>query len=135
MCTKEKFHRNTKNGDPYLDIVLQDRTGKISAKIWDDVVHFDDLFEVTEPVAVKGKVEDYNSRKQLIIQQIKRADKKTYVKYGFSLEQLVERVEEPIDELWLSLRNSIKSLNSFVPGRQELARIDEFCGKIRAVDK
>ncbi len=109
---KEKSHRNTKNGDSYLNIILQDKTGKITAKIWDDVSHFDDLFEASEPVAVKGKVEDYNSRTQLVIQQIKRADDKTYEKYGFSLSQLIEQVEEPIDELWVSLLNSVKSLKN-----------------------
>ena len=107
---KEKSHRNTKNGDPYLDLVLQDKTGKVSAKIWDDVSHFDDLFEASEPVAVKGKVEDYNSRLQLVVQQIKKADDKTYQKYGFSLSQLIEKVEEPIDELWDLLLNSVNSL-------------------------
>ena len=109
---KEKSHRNTKNGDSYLDLVLQDKTGKISAKIWDDVSHYDDLFEVSEPVAVKGKVEDYNSRTQLVVQQIKRADDKTYQKYGFSLNQLIEKVEEPIDELWISLLSSVKTLKN-----------------------
>jgi len=94
---KEKSHRNTKNGDSYLDLILQDKTGKISAKIWDEVSHFDDLFEASEPVAVKGKVEDYNSRTQLVIQQIKRADDKTYQKYGFSLSQRIEKVEEAIN--------------------------------------
>ena len=109
---KEKSHRNTKNGDPFLDIVLQDKTGKITAKIWDDAIHFDDLFEASEPVAVKGKVEDYNSRSQLVIQQIKRANDKTYQKYGFSLSQLIERVDEPIDELWAVLQNAVKSLKN-----------------------
>ena len=107
---KEKSHRNTKNGDSYLDLILQDKTGKISAKIWDEVSHFDDLFEASEPVAVKGKVEDYNSRLQLVVQQIKKAEDKTYQKYGFSLSQLIEKVEEPIDELWDSLLNSANSL-------------------------
>ncbi len=109
---KEKSHRNTKNGDSYLDLILQDKTGKISAKIWDEVSYFDDLFEASEPVAVKGKVEDYNSRTQLVIQQIKRVDNKTYQKYGFSLYQLIEKVEEPIDELWTSLQNAVKSLKN-----------------------
>ena len=109
---KEKSHRNTKNGDSYLDLILQDKTGKISAKIWDEVSHFDDLFEASEPVAVKGKVEDYNSRLQLVVQQIKKAEDKTYQKYGFSLSQLIEKVEEPIDELWTYLQNAVKSLKN-----------------------
>ena len=81
---------------------------------WDDVHHFDDLFVASEPVAVKGKVEDYNSRIQLVIQQIKRADDITYQKYGFSLSQLIEKVEEPIDELWASLQNSVIIYQEFI---------------------
>ena len=109
---KEKSHRNTKNGDPYLDIILQDKTGRIPAKIWDDVIHFDAFFDVSEPVAVKGKVESYNSRTQLIIQQIKRADDKTYQTYGFSLSELIESVDEPIDVLWSILEKAVKSLKN-----------------------
>jgi 3'-5' exoribonuclease len=109
---KQKSHRNTKNGDVYLDLILQDKTGRISAKIWDDVSHFDDLFESSEPVAVKGKVENYNSRNQLIIKQIKRADLQTYEKYGFSLFELIEKVDDSIDDLWNVLSNAVKSLKS-----------------------
>lgn len=109
---KQKSHRNTKNGDLYLDLILQDKTGRISAKVWDDVSHFDDLFESSEPVAVKGKVENYNSRNQLIIQQIKRADLQTYEKYGFSLSELIEKVDDSIDDLWDVLNNAVQSLKS-----------------------
>lgn len=109
---KQKSHRNTKNGDLYLDLILQDKTGRISAKIWDDVSYFDNLFEPSQPVAVKGKVENYNSRNQLIIQQIKRADPQTYEKYGFSLSELIEKVDDSIDDLWDVLNNAVQSLKS-----------------------
>ena len=109
---KQKSHRNTKNGDLYLDVILQDKTGRISAKIWDDVIHFDNLFESSEPVAVKGKVENYNFHNQLVIQQIKRADVQTYQKYGFSLSELIEKVDDSIDDLWDLLNNAIKSLKN-----------------------
>ena len=81
---KEKSHRNTKNGAPYLDIVLQDRTGKISAKIWDDVVHFDDLFVASEPVAVKGKVSD-----NLPVFKIKKSE----IDKGLNILDLVVRAK------------------------------------------
>ena len=36
LCV-EKNLRHSKNGDPYLDLVLRDKTGKISAKIWNKI--------------------------------------------------------------------------------------------------
>ena len=109
---QEKNHKNTKNGNSYLDIILTDKTGTIKGKIWDSVDHFDSLFEASNPVAVKGKVEDYNSTIQLVVHQIKMADEVTYNKYGFSLTELIQTVDEPIEELWSSLLGYIKSLNS-----------------------
>ena len=40
----EKNIRKTRAGDSYIDLTLQDKTGKISAKIWNDVEEQNDEF-------------------------------------------------------------------------------------------
>jgi 3'-5' exoribonuclease len=129
ICT-EKSLRNTRNGAPYLDLILSDKSGRINAKIWDDVNHFNDQFEVKEPVAVKGRVESYNSQLQLVIQQIKTADDKTYNKYGFNIDELIEKIDEPIDELYSQLVDKIKKFKSpYKKIAKELVKIykDQIC--------
>ncbi|HRD18354.1 MAG TPA: HD family phosphohydrolase, partial [Candidatus Marinimicrobia bacterium] len=40
-----KAVRRTKENKIYLDLILVDRTGKINAKIWDDVENLAEQFE------------------------------------------------------------------------------------------
>ena len=105
---KDKHYRNTRNGDSYLDIILQDKSGRISGKIWNDIDHYAEKFNIADPVAVKGKVENYNSRIQLIVQQINRADPDTYSKYGFNMDELIPIISESVSKLWEIL---IKTVN------------------------
>ena len=60
-----------------------------------------------EPL-VKGRIESYNSQLQLVIQQIKTADDKTYNKYGFNIDDLIEKIDESIDDLYTQLEDKIK---------------------------
>ena len=39
LC-KEKYIKKTRLGDSYIDLILQDVTGKVRAKIWNHACHF-----------------------------------------------------------------------------------------------
>ena len=72
LCV-EKHLRHTRSGDLYLDLELRDKTGRISAKIWDKVSDLNNLFEPGDAVAVSGDVESFMDRPQLIVRKIRRA--------------------------------------------------------------
>jgi 3'-5' exoribonuclease len=107
---KEKHLRFTRNGDLYLDLVLSDSTGIIQSKMWDLVDEFQDRFNGGDPVAVKGKVGEFNELQQLTVTQINLASSHQYGKYGFSPELLLKSVDEPLDELWSRLLKILKSI-------------------------
>jgi 23S rRNA maturation-related 3'-5' exoribonuclease YhaM len=69
----EKHLKTTKTGDLYLDLTLQDATGRIPAKIWDQVENFRTLFAVGDPVAVKGIVERFGGVLQLNCSHLAKA--------------------------------------------------------------
>ncbi len=81
---KEKHLRNTRNNDLYLDLVLADASGTIKGKMWDMINDFQNRFRIGDPVAVKGKVSEFNDKLQLTITLINRASSKQYGQYGFS---------------------------------------------------
>ena len=58
----KKNLRHSKNGDPYLDLVLRDKTGKISAKIWNKINEFELKFNSGDAVAIRGKMEIYQNK-------------------------------------------------------------------------
>ena len=55
-----------RNGEPYLSMELADRTGSLEAKMWDNVSTVADRFGTHDIVHVRGKVQDYSKRRQII---------------------------------------------------------------------
>ena len=75
ICT-EKSLRYTRNGDLYIDIEIRDRTGHISAKIWDKVDQLNTQFEAGDAVAISGEINMFLDQLQLVVEKIKKATKK-----------------------------------------------------------
>jgi len=61
--------RQRRGGGPYLAATIGDRTGEVTALVWQNV---DQLREVLEPgsvVSIKGQVQRYNQQLQVIVRQ------------------------------------------------------------------
>jgi 3'-5' exoribonuclease len=72
VCSKEI--RQKKTGDPYLSLILGDRTGELDAKMRDNVAEVQDAFERDDFVKVKGLIQIFHNRPQLTIHRIRRLD-------------------------------------------------------------
>ncbi|MDR1577836.1 MAG: HD domain-containing protein [Deltaproteobacteria bacterium] len=59
----------SKRGGSYLSLELSDRTGTISAKVWDEVERFQSLLVEGSVVEVSGQVSSYQGRLQLTIRR------------------------------------------------------------------
>lgn len=70
---REKTLSLGKNGRPYLSLVLGDSTGTMDAKMWDRVEESAQEVEAGELALVRGVVQVFQSRKQIIIQKIEKA--------------------------------------------------------------
>ena len=62
--------KKAKNGFSYVDLMLGDKDGEISAKLWD---FSGEAFEEESVVKVRGSIEQYNGRDQFRITQIRPA--------------------------------------------------------------
>jgi 3'-5' exoribonuclease len=71
---REKQMKPKRNGGVYLHLVLADRTGDLDAKVWDAPETTSSLFERDDIVKVRGTIELYNDRRQLIVQRIRRCE-------------------------------------------------------------
>ena len=67
--TKEVRQKRT--GEPYLSLVLADRTGEIDAKMWDNVAEVIETFDRDDFVKVKGLMQLYNNRPQFTIHKLR----------------------------------------------------------------
>jgi 3'-5' exoribonuclease len=62
-----------RNGKSYMSFNLTDASGTINARIWDKVEDWSQMFEPGDFVKVKGHVQLYQSRKQIIVHDIQKA--------------------------------------------------------------
>jgi 3'-5' exoribonuclease len=68
-----KDRKTTNAGSAYLDLILQDATGQIRAKVWDaDRLNLE--FAEDDIVRVSATVEDYQGLRQLKVRSLSRAD-------------------------------------------------------------
>ena len=106
LCV-EKHLRHTRSGDLYLDLVLRDKTGHISAKIWDKVPDLNTLFKTGDAVAVSGDVESFMERLQLIIRKIRKATVQNYGRYGFDPVKILPSSKMDPKKMWKELEGVI----------------------------
>src|ERR1700722_1955947 len=60
-----------KNGEPYLALILADRSGQIEAEMWDNVDEVIAVFDQDDFLKVKGLINKYKNRYQLTIHKLR----------------------------------------------------------------
>ncbi len=73
LMIKTADKKTTAKGMPYLDLMLCDKTGEISAKLWDYKEEIQGLFSAGDIVKIRGTVNQYNGVDQLRIEKIRKA--------------------------------------------------------------
>ena len=106
LC-KHKQAAVTKNGKPYENVILQDKTGTIDAKIWDPNSLGIDDFETLDYIEIMGDVTNFAGALQL---NIKRARKAREGEYDPTDYLPVSKCE--IDEMYGELMAIIKTIQN-----------------------
>ena len=68
-----KRRLRTKGGSPYLALELVDPSGRIEARVWNDVELLDSRFEEGDAVRILGRVESFRDKLQVEIRTIEVA--------------------------------------------------------------
>lgn len=77
LC-KQKTSAVTKNGKPYENIILQDKTGIMDGKIWDPNSLGIDDFDTLDYIDVMGDVTSFAGAMQLNIKRVRKAAEDEY---------------------------------------------------------
>lgn len=70
FLVQNKDVRQKKTGEPYLSLMLADRTGEVDAKMWDNAQEVLETFEKDSFVRVKGVLQVFQNRPQLTIHKL-----------------------------------------------------------------
>lgn len=106
LC-KHKQAAVTKNGKPYENVILQDRTGTIDAKVWEPNNPGIGDYDVLDYIEVYGDVNNYQGALQVSIKRIRVCREEEYNPADY-LPVSVKGVEPMYQEL-LGLINSIEN--------------------------
>ena len=74
FAVKAKRKLRTKGGSPYLALELVDTSGRIDARVWNDVELLDRRFGEGDAVRVLGRVERFRDRLQLEVRSVEPAE-------------------------------------------------------------
>lgn len=107
FLVKEKSVSVGKNGRPFMGLRLGDSTGSIDARLWDRVEELSREFEVGDVLKIKGLVQIFQNRKQLIIHRLERVDASTVEMVDF-IQASGKNPEDMMVEL-LQLVRSMKN--------------------------
>jgi len=115
FLVKSKTQRSTRKGDPYLELVLADRTGTIPARAWSDIAErYASLFDEGEFVFAQGRTETYRGTLQVILESISRLsvhEKEEGKIPDFDPALLVPAADADVGEMWeklMALANTIE---------------------------
>jgi 3'-5' exoribonuclease len=97
--------KSKKNGEPYLDLQLTDRTGALQAKMWDNVEECAYSFEQDDVIKVKGLINKYNQRWQLTLHKIRKLDEDE-VDYS----DYLPKTSKDVDEMWKALGEFVATI-------------------------
>ena len=96
-----------KNGEPYLALILADRSGQIEAKMWDNVDGFIAGFEQDDFLKIKGLINKYKNRFQLTIHKLRRM-----AESEIDFTDYLPKTTKDIGELWRTLTEFVASIQN-----------------------
>ena len=106
LC-KGKRSAETRNGKPYDNLILQDKTGTLDGKVWDPnsggIADYDEM----DFIEVFGEVTSYNNNLQLNIRQIRKVQEGEYVPADY-----MPTTEKSTDGMYQELMGYVKQIKN-----------------------
>src|SRR5256886_16124992 len=103
----DKQLRANRNGNLFLQLELRDRTGAISARLWNAGEHLFRSFEAGDFLQVKGKVQLFQGALQMILSHIDRIESEKV-----ELGDFLPHTEHEVSKLLERLRSCLMRLEN-----------------------
>jgi 3'-5' exoribonuclease len=107
LCTYKDV-RAGRNGDLFISLSLQDKTGIIKGRVFNEAARLRDEFDAGEFVKVQGRTDLFNGRIQLLVEKIRRINPDQDKQQGFREEDCVLSSARPVDEMWSELQDLVQ---------------------------
>jgi 3'-5' exoribonuclease len=108
LCLRKDI-RSGRSGE-YLSLVLQDTSGEIRAKVFQDVEAIKLEFDAGEFVKIQAKGNSFNQQLELIVDKIRRVMPDRDAAEGFKEEDCIRCAPRPAAEMWQELQDRVASI-------------------------
>jgi 3'-5' exoribonuclease len=107
LCARKE--RRVGRGGAFLALLLQDVSGEIAGKVFQDVDAADAQFDAGEFVAVQGHGNSFHQRVELVLDKIRRVIPDDASR-GFREDDCIPSSPRPVDEMWQELCDRLASV-------------------------
>ncbi len=106
LCSRKEI-RTGRTGSEFLALTLQDASGEIAAKVFQDVDAVKQEFDAGEFVKAQGRSNTYQGRTELILDKIRRVIRDRDVADGFREGECIRSSARPVDDMWAELQGHL----------------------------
>ena len=107
FLVQSKDVRLKKDGEPYLSMVLSDRTGRLEAKMWEGIEDVVGTFDSADFVKVQGLTQVYRQRPQITVQRLRRAEESEV-----RLADYIPHTDKNVDEMFSRLLATVDEMQN-----------------------
>lgn len=87
FLVKDKVLGVGKTGKTFLTLLIGDQSGQLDGRIWDNIEEVNTRFEIGDLVKIKGVVQIYNQRKQVIIHRLDKVEDTSINKDDYKIKE------------------------------------------------
>lgn len=107
LVREKEIRTSPRTGKSWLQLSLGDRTGTISAKMWDNFDALVATFERDDVIHIRGRVKTYNGEKELTIEQIVPA-----AEHQYEMGDFLPHTKFDVEKLYADLRAAVSSVQN-----------------------
>jgi 3'-5' exoribonuclease len=104
----QKQIKKTRTGKDYIDLILQDSTGTVAGKIWDNTATYADMFTEGDIVKIEADVGEYQGRIDLNIKRVRTPLEEDTI----NLEDFLPVTPYDIDEMEEKVKSILKTIEN-----------------------
>lgn len=109
LCARKDL-RSGRSGSEYLDLILQDASGEIRAKIFQDVDTLKLEFDAGEFVKAQGRANLFHGHLEIILDKIRRVQAERDRHDGFREDDCILSAPRPVDDMWAELMSRLQNV-------------------------
>ncbi len=107
FLVKDKFSGVGKTGKTYLGFRLSDSTGSVDSRVWERADEMNPLFENGQIVKVRGVVQLFQNRKQVIVHKIE-----AFAQAGLDLSLFIPQASRAAEDLFVDLLAKVQTVQN-----------------------